>query len=117
MEDEVNRAWDKWRIRKSRRKKRDCLTDLAGCWWCIWKARNDMIFKTIQPNPERVVITLRQLLKEALVAPMVSKFANNSRIFGKTNFTAVYVFFPKIRKKSRFFGEIFLFAFNSRFAN
>lgn len=64
LEDEVKLVWDRWMGRKGRQKKRDSLTELVGCWWTTWRARNDTIFRKTLPNPGQAVYSFEQLLKE-----------------------------------------------------
>nr|CAD1843413.1 unnamed protein product [Ananas comosus var. bracteatus] len=61
---DVNRVWEVWRVRTGGHMRRSWLSDLVGCWWSVWKARNDTIFRGFQPNPLHIVHTVRQLLTE-----------------------------------------------------
>nr|CAD1842723.1 unnamed protein product [Ananas comosus var. bracteatus] len=61
---DVNRVWALWRVRTGGHMRRSCLSELVGCWWSVWKARNDTIFRSIQPNPSHIVHMFKQLLKE-----------------------------------------------------
>ncbi|XP_020112154.1 uncharacterized protein LOC109726772 [Ananas comosus] len=61
---DVNRVWAAWRIRSGGHTTRNYLSELVGCWWSVWKARNDTIFRSIHPNPTQVVHMFKQLMKE-----------------------------------------------------
>nr|CAD1818847.1 unnamed protein product [Ananas comosus var. bracteatus] len=62
--DEVELVWKRWSDRKDRIAKRTRLTELVGCWWTIWKVRNDLIFRNRLPNPGIAVHRLKILVKE-----------------------------------------------------
>nr|CAD1825905.1 unnamed protein product [Ananas comosus var. bracteatus] len=49
--DDVLVVWDKWMGKAAGRGSSNGLSELIACWWTIWKARNNLIFRQQQLDP------------------------------------------------------------------
>uniref|UniRef100_A0A6V7QSX2 Reverse transcriptase zinc-binding domain-containing protein n=1 Tax=Ananas comosus var. bracteatus TaxID=296719 RepID=A0A6V7QSX2_ANACO len=60
--DNVLIVWDKWMEKSAVRGRSNGPSDLVACWWTIWKARNNLIFRNQQLDPVLAAQRLKLLL-------------------------------------------------------
>ncbi|XP_020102988.1 uncharacterized protein LOC109720350 [Ananas comosus] len=56
------RAYEEWKGGSGMRIRSNGLSELVACWWTIWKARNNLIFRNLQLDPILAVQRLKMLL-------------------------------------------------------
>lgn len=60
--NDVQLFWDRWTGRKGAYNRKNGLSELAACWWTIWKAKNNLIFRNVQLDPVLAVQKLKLLI-------------------------------------------------------